>query len=172
MTPPICTLLLVEDFSPDREQYRRYLLGDLGCTYRFLEAESVEEGLELCCTQPIDAILLDYLLPDGDGLDFLAALHQQRNGDRPPVVIVTGEGDETVAVKAIKLGAEDYLVKRCLTPELLQVTMRSAIENAQLRLQLRQREQQFRVLIENMLDCFGIYSALRNRSRTDYRFSD
>ncbi len=171
MTRPIQTLLLVEDFAPDRELYRRFLMSDSECVYSVLEAESVMAGLALCQESEIDAILLDYSLPDGTGIEFLQALHTQSNGGSPPVVMVTGAGDERVAVQAIKLGAEDYLVKQDLTPELLQVTMRRAIKNAQLQLQLRQSEDRFRVSIENMLDSFGICSAMRDPTGhiTDFR---
>jgi PAS domain S-box-containing protein len=162
MTSRTPTLLLVEDFPADRELYRRYLRTAGDNDYRLLEAETAKAGLELCRTQVIDAILLDYLLPDANGLQFLEALNAQSQGNSPPVVMVTGEGDETIAVRAIKLGAEDYLVKRYLTPELLWLTMRSAIENARLRLQLQQSENRFRTSVENMLDCFGVYSAIRN----------
>jgi signal transduction histidine kinase/CheY-like chemotaxis protein len=156
------TLLLVENSSPDRELYRQYLCPTEDSSYRLLEAETVRAGLEFCRTEVIDAILLDYLLPDATGLQFLESLRAQSHEPSPPVVMVTGVGNEKIAVQAMKLGAEDYLVKRCLTPERLQLTVRSAIENARLRLQLRQQEQQFRISVENMLDCFGIYSALRD----------
>lgn len=77
MTRPILTLLIVDDFPADRELYRRSLLADSSCAYCFLEADCARAGLELCRTQAIDAILLDYLLPDADGLEFLSALHVQ-----------------------------------------------------------------------------------------------
>jgi PAS domain S-box-containing protein len=148
MIPPVHTLLLVEDDLLDRERYRRYLLADSSCTYQLLEAGSAAVGLELCWTQPIDAILLDSQLPDANGLEFLEALYAQNTGSRPPVVMVADEEDETVssaialsnAVRAMKLGAEDYLLKHHLTAEMLQMAMRSAIENTRLRLQLRQTD--------------------------------
>jgi PAS domain S-box-containing protein len=164
MTFPSPTLLLIDDFSPDRELYRRYLCISGNPIYRLLEAETAKNGLELCRTQQIDAILLDYLLPDATGIQFLTALQVQSNGNSPPVVMVTGEGDEMIAVQALKLGAEDYLVKRCLTPERLQSALRSALENARLRLQLRHQEERFRVSVENMLDCFGLFSAIRDEA--------
>jgi PAS domain S-box-containing protein len=143
-----CTLLVIEDFAPDRELYRRCLLSDPSSDYSLLEVESAEAGLELCRTQTIDAILLDYLLPDADGLAFLEALNAQQNRVIPPVVMVTGEGDEIIAARAMKLGAEDYLIKRALTPDLLRLTMRTAIENARLRLQLQESEANLRDSIE------------------------
>ena len=145
---PTFTLLIVEDLATDRELYRRALNQDSSCTYHLLEAESVAAGMELCRTSSIDAILLDYRLPDGDGLAFLAELHAQSNGSSPPVVMLTGIGNEGVAVRAMKLGAEDYLVKCDLTPELLRSTMRMTIENTRLRLQLQQSQEQAKLLLQ------------------------
>jgi CheY-like chemotaxis protein len=145
------TLLIVEDFAADRELYRRMLLADSKCTYHLLEAESGWEGLELCKQQQIDAILLDYALPDADGLEFLETLIAQCQGNLPPVVMMTGQGNETIAVQAIKAGAQDYLVKRDLTPELLQLTVRNAIENHRLRVKLQQVEARFRMSIDRKI---------------------
>ncbi len=131
-------MLIVEDLATDRELYRRALSQDSSYTYHLLEAESVAEALTLCRTKSIDTILLDDALPDGNGLTFLAALTAQSNGSIPPVVMVTEMGDRRIAVRAMKLGAEDYLVKYDLTPELLRRALRMAIENARLRLQLQQ----------------------------------
>jgi PAS domain S-box-containing protein len=177
MPIPTFTLLIVEDFAPDRELYQRALSQDSSCVYRLLEAESVEAGLALCRvstgeatsatlstsapTSVIDAILLDYGLPDGDGLAFLAELDTQSNGNSPPVVMLTGVGNQGVAVRAMKLGAEDYLVKCELTPQLLQSTIRSAIENSRLRRQLQQSQdllqvnnQQITTIWESMTDAY------------------
>jgi PAS domain S-box-containing protein len=178
MIRPVHTLLVIDDDHLDREQYRHYLMSDLSCTYRLLEAESATAGLVLCCTQAIDAILLNSKLPDANGLEFLEAMSAQISGEHPPVVMVA-DGDRTVpsvalsmAIQAIKLGAKDYLLKQLLTPESLQLAVRSAIENTRLRLQLRQCNDRFRVSIENMLDCFGIFSAIRDESGRiiDFRF--
>ncbi len=159
---PTFTLLIVEDLAIDRELYRRALSQDASCSYHLLEAESVAEGLTVCRTQSIDGILLDYALPDGDGLTFLAALKAQSEGSSPPVVMVTGMGNEGIAIGAMKLGAEDYLAKRDLTSELLQSTMRMAMENARLRLQLQQaqltlqvKNQQTTTIWESMTDAYA-----------------
>jgi PAS domain S-box-containing protein len=148
MPIPTFTLLIIEDLATDRELYRFALSQDLSCDYQLLEAESVAGGLTLCSTRSIDAILLDYVLPDGDGLEFLAALNTQSNDSIPPVVMVSDMSDPRIAVKAMKLGAEDYLVKSDLTPELLRSTMRMAIENTHLRLQLQQPQAQAELKLE------------------------
>ncbi len=172
MPIPTFTLLIVEDLATDRELYRRALSQDASCTYHLLEAESVAGGLTLCRTGSIDAILLDYALPDANGLTFLAALNAQNNGSSPPVVMVTGQGDQGIAVRAMKLGAEDYLVKSDLTPELLRRALRMAIENTRLRLQLQQSNDRLRISIDAMLDCYATHTAIRDARGEiiDFRF--
>jgi PAS domain S-box-containing protein len=158
------TLLIVEDAPIDRELYRRLLLKDPDCDYELLEAETVIEGLEFCRKRSIDAILLDYQLSDGDGLKFLAALAAQTDYHLPPVVMLTGQGNEKIAVQALKLGAQDYLVKHDLTPDLLQSSIRQTISSDRFRRQLAQSEDLFRASIDNMLDCVGIYTSIRTDS--------
>ncbi|PSB43455.1 PAS domain S-box protein, partial [Chamaesiphon polymorphus] len=180
MSTSTYTLLIVEDFLADRELYRRALLTDSNSTYCLLEAESVAEGLEICDGQQIDAVLLDYLLPDADGLEFLAELSARNHRYPPPVVMLTGQGSESIAVRAIKAGAQDYLIKRDLTPELLQWTMRNAIlqgrgyanDNSRLRRQLQQCQERFKISIDNMRECVAIFSAIRDESGQiiDFRF--
>jgi PAS domain S-box-containing protein len=139
MTNPTYTVLIVDDLQTHRELFHNFLLIDSSCEYHILEAESVRAGIELCQVSTrevgsigkIDAILLDYSLPDGDGLSFITQLHAQSNGISPPVVMITGRGDESIAVRAIKLGAEDYLPKSDLTPERLQSAVSRAIFHRQ-----------------------------------------
>ncbi len=141
----VYTVLVIDDTLTDREQYRRYLRTDKSCTYHFLEAVSVAAGLELYQSaqaqlkpaSPIDAVLLDYSLPDVCGLVFLEALQARNDDQAPPVIMITGSGDQRIATQAMKLGAADYLVKEDLTPGLLQRTVRSAIELARSRQQLQ-----------------------------------
>jgi len=158
------TILIVDDTPHDRQTYRRYLQADLNSNYTILEEELAEEALALCQKQMIDGILLDFLLPDLDGFEFLAQL-KARGGEKcPPVIMITGQGNEAVAAKAIKVGAEDYLVKGNITPDSLRFAMHAAIENAQLHRKLQQSEERFRTSVENMIDCFSILSAIRNQS--------
>jgi PAS domain S-box-containing protein len=150
MNLPTFTVLIVEDLPENRELYRECLMSDSSCAYDLIEAGSVMEGLELWSTKTIDAILLDYLLPDGDGLKFLEILSERSHDRRPPVVMMTGHGNESIAVRAMKLGAQDYLVKGSFTPQLLISAMHSAIENARLRLQLQYSQEQLQASNEQI----------------------
>jgi PAS domain S-box-containing protein len=156
------TILIVDDNRADRETYRRYLLQASDRQFVVLEAESGEEGLKLCRRQKPDAILLDFLLPDLDGLEFLTELKAQANGRTPPVIMLTGEGNERIAVQAMKSGVQDYLVKGETSREDLQQAVLSAWEADYLRRELQKSEERFRTSVENLMDCFGIYSAVRD----------
>jgi PAS domain S-box-containing protein len=139
------TVLILDDVIQERNTYRQYLLADQDYAYTVLEEESAAEGLAVCRSQSIDSILLDDRLVDADGLQFLSQLKQQTGNNLPPVVIVSDRADTTMLVRAIKSGAEDYLVKQELTPDTLRTTVRAAIENAKLRCQLQQSEAQVRL---------------------------
>ncbi|MBD2148156.1 PAS domain S-box protein [Sphaerospermopsis sp. FACHB-1194] len=158
------TVLIVDDSPEDRQVYRRYLQQDQEYIYTIFEEELGQEALALCRQFQPDGILLDFLLPDLNGLEFITELKQQTQGNIPAVIMLTGYGNEAVAVQAIKSGVQDYLVKGKTTAELLCSTVNSAIKNVNLSQELQRSEERFRTSVENMLDCFGIYSAIRNQN--------
>jgi PAS domain S-box-containing protein len=132
-------VLIVDDSPEDRELYRRYLLCDHQYSYTFLEATLAGQALELCYKHQPDAVLVDYRLPDLDGLEFLAQLQSSTQQPCLPVIMVTGHGNQAIAVEAMKAGAQDYLVKEQITAERLQIAVNGAIETVQLHTQLQQR---------------------------------
>lgn len=142
------TVLIVDDTPEDRHVYRRYMLMDEEWRYRVLEAGTGEEAVALCREEQPDCILLDYRLPGANGLEVLAALTAlagERGEAVCPVVMLTAEEYTTVAVAAIKAGAQDYLDKTTLTPVDLLHAINNAIERVALR---RENELQRRALIE------------------------
>jgi PAS domain S-box-containing protein len=120
-------ILIVDDSEEDRETYRFLLCHNKECDYSFDEAELVSEGIGKALSEPFDCILLDYMLPDSDGLEFLKRL-KTAGGINVPVVMVTGQGNEGIAVQALRLGAHDYLVKSQITAESIFRATRNAIE--------------------------------------------
>jgi signal transduction histidine kinase/DNA-binding NarL/FixJ family response regulator len=134
------TLLIIDDSSADRTVYRRYLSQDPHQTYTIVEASYGQEGLSICQRLKIDAIVLDFQLPDLTGLQVLTAIREHY--PHITVVMLTAHGDEQVAVNAMKAGAQDYLVKDRLQKETLQHTVRNVIHQAQLQQQLRKNQDQ------------------------------
>ncbi|HTG36155.1 MAG TPA: response regulator [Thermoanaerobaculia bacterium] len=130
MTEARILLLIVDDSPEDRELYRRLLAQGSEQAYEFLEAETGEEGLRLAHDRIPDCLLLDYRLPDVDGLEFLSRLRAER---LIPVIVLTGQGNEAVAVEAMKSGAQDYLLKGNVDRDRLQQAVRNAIEKVALR---------------------------------------
>ena len=136
------TVLLIDDSEADRETYRRFANRSDFAAFSFIEGECGEEGLALCQEHSPDLILLDYMLPDLDGLEFLQELRQTKV-PMPPVIMLTGEGNEKVAVEAMKSGARDYLVKGDLSAQSLsQAIARVMSQQALQQLVTRQERQQ------------------------------
>ncbi|MEH1922795.1 PAS domain S-box protein [Nostoc sp.] len=136
------TILVIDDCAEDREIYHQYLQQDALYIYNILEFQTAKQAMTSCQEQIPDVILLDYLLPDDDGLGFLQNLRENLNNSQSAVIMLTGQGDETIAVRAMKKGAQDYLVKNYLTPEILQSAIHHAVELKLLTQQLEQSRQQ------------------------------
>ncbi|WP_404785136.1 response regulator [Altericista sp. CCNU0014] len=148
MSPIERAVLIVDDSPEDIELYRRYLKQDREFRYTILTAELGREGLTLWQRHQLDIVLLDYQLPDLDGLEFLAALQTQSSQAHLPVIVVTGQGNEKIAVRSIKAGAQDYLVKGQITAESLQVAVNGTIETVQLSDRLQHRIERERVIAQ------------------------
>ncbi|MBD2498075.1 two-component system response regulator [Nostoc sp. FACHB-280] len=141
------TVLIVDDSPNDREFYRRCLLKDKDYSYNILEATLGKQGLELWQQHQPDVVLLDYRLPDTDGLEFIATLYPASSQQLYlPVIVVTGQGSEIIAVQTMKAGAQDYLVKEQITAERLQMAVNSAIARVELQNQLQLRIEKDRLI--------------------------
>jgi len=121
-------ILIVDDCAEDRELYRRLLNGEDQRGYVFAEAGTSEDGLALVEKQKPDCILLDYVLPDHDGLDFLAAL-RGFSGEVPvPVVMLTGQDRPKLSLAARKTGALAFVEKGAVTGRRLAEAIQWAVE--------------------------------------------
>ena len=111
MTKPRIHVLIVEDDVVDRMACRRALARDADFEFVIAEVETGAEGLRLAHEQKPDCVLLDFHLPDMNGLEFLAELRNDLGEIPVPVMMLTGADNASVAVEAMKRGAQDYLVK-------------------------------------------------------------
>jgi two-component system chemotaxis response regulator CheY len=100
--------LVVDDSSVIRKVARR-ILEDLD--FKISEAEDGKQALDACRSEMPDAILLDWNMPVMDGLEFLAALRHEAGGDKPVVVFCTTENDVAHITRAIRAGANEYIMK-------------------------------------------------------------
>src|SRR5215204_2179372 len=140
---PALRLLLVDDDEVDRLAVKRMLRQtrfDATIEERTDRASALAFG-----PGSFDCVLLDYNLPGADGLEILHEIRAK--GDSVPVIALTGQGDEEVAVALMKAGASDYLNKNSLTAERLERSLRYALaihRADEERRQLLEREQKAR----------------------------
>lgn len=122
-------ILLADDNEPDRVLYRRFLGRQMGFQrLEFHEATSGQQAVEQFARLRPDCVLLDYHLQDMTGLEVLEQFRQLVPTDNLCVVMITGSGNEKLAVRALQSGALDYLMKGQFDQELLTKTVTYAIE--------------------------------------------
>jgi PAS domain S-box-containing protein len=119
-------ILIVDDDPLDREVYKGYLSEAWGDAFSVAEESTALAGIARCASFEPDCILLDFNLPDTNGLDVLEALKKDSAAALIPVVMLTAIRDERIAVEAMKSGVMDYLPKGQLAAE----TLAYAIDNA------------------------------------------
>lgn len=153
MKNPGYSVLLVED-NPDHISFQKNSIKKIEGISRVEIARNAREAQSAIRDDNFDLIILDYDLPDSDGLIFLETLTNSNH--EIPVVMVTGLGNEKVAVKALKLGAYDYVVKdKDYLKNLPDIVSRS-LEKLRLsqslkkmERQLRESEERYQILFEN-----------------------
>jgi len=155
-------ILLIDDNEQDRLLYRRFLGKQLGHeSVAIAEAASGEEAeTQFVRVQP-DCVLLDYNLPDTDGLDLLLKLKELAPANSLCVVMITGGGNEALAVRALNMGALDYLVKQQFDPELLSKTVRHAIEKNEWRQYESRYHQEVQAMNQQLRDSLEMVEETR-----------
>lgn len=148
LTPPapaeeILRVLLVEGDAVDRMALCRTILS-ANLPYRLTEASSVAEARHRLELERFDALILDHHLPDGSGFELFAAAGET------PVIFVTGAADTAFAVKALKAGAADYIIKDTERKYLglLPHTLTRTVQERRMRTALHAAQNQVRQLLE------------------------
>lgn len=158
-------ILVVEDDEVDRMAVRRALKA-AGMTVEITVAVDCQSAMEAIAPardhppptqRSFDCILLDYRLPDGDGLNLVQEIRAA--GLKLPLIVLTGQGDEQLAVELMKSGASDYLAKSKVSPETLSRSVRNAVriyraetEAALATERLRDSEERYRLVLEGSND--------------------
>jgi PAS domain S-box-containing protein len=144
-------MLLVED-NPADSRLVDVLLSEAASSADFevTYAERLDEALEHLGETEFDVILLDLSLPDSSGLETVSRMRTAAS--RVPLVVLSGQEDEGVALEALHMGAQDYLIKGQGDGNLIARSIRYAIERQRTEEELRSSEERFRLLVERVKD--------------------
>ncbi|RKG70874.1 hybrid sensor histidine kinase/response regulator [Corallococcus sp. CA054B] len=132
-------VLLVDDGMADRLAVSRALARDPDMQWEVVPMSNAEDALAYLSGNSVDAMLLDYHLPGMNGVSLLQKLTALGLPRVPAVVVLTGSGNERVAVDAMKAGAQDYLVKEAFSPERLRRSLRAAVDTVLMTRELEER---------------------------------
>ncbi len=147
---PRIRVLLIED-SPDDAELIQVLLGKATDTSFVVSHENrLRKGVTRLERDRFDVILLDFSLPDSFGLDTFLSVHE--TAPRVPVIVLTTLDDDELAAKAVREGAQDYLVKREVDTRLLVRSVRYAIARQTADDALRDSEERFSLAVEGAND--------------------
>ncbi len=141
-------VLIIDDDPIDRELYKRCLVLSPAWQFEFIESESVAGGVEKIRVSRPDCILLDFNLPDMDGIEALSHIRGEFGQLPSAVIMLTAFGGEELAVRAMKAGALDYLPKDNLTAGALARTVMGAIERHRLQQRVEEQRAAHQVLLE------------------------
>lgn len=134
-------ILLIEDNLAFARLLQEYLNQAKSQEFRLIHVQRLVEALQALekdqeAQHPFDVILLDLTLPDSQGLASLDPL--MRQAPNLPIVVLTNTNDDALAIEAVRLGAQDYLVKRHVKADLLARSLCYAIERKQAARTLRE----------------------------------
>jgi DNA-binding NtrC family response regulator len=130
MALPSYQLLVIDDSKRDILLLERILRQAEDAAFTLTHVESAQAGLDELGEQTYDLVLLDYYLPDMDGIAFLQ--EKQSRGLQTPVIMLTAFGQERLPVAALQAGALDYFRKDEVNSSLLGKAIRQAIEKSRL----------------------------------------
>jgi PAS domain S-box-containing protein len=151
---PIATkrlrILVVEDDLIDRKQMERLLSRSSLSTYDIEFSAYLEKALSLLGEREFDILLLDLNLPDSAGLNTLVTV--EKTYPRVPKIVVTGEGDEEIGLKAVAGGAQDYLVKGKFNTYTLVRAINYSIERKKSEEALRESSGKLNAILESVSD--------------------
>jgi DNA-binding NarL/FixJ family response regulator len=144
---------MIEDSAEDAKLLQDILLSIISPVFTFSHVERLNLGLQHLTWEEFDVVLLDLFLPDAQGLE--AFIQINALAPDTPILVLISETDELLAIKAVKEGAQEYLVKGNVDGDILVRAIRYVIERkgaevAQKRL-LKQTQEQSQ-LVHRILD--------------------
>ncbi len=168
----LAKVLLVEDSPSDAEVLQESLRQVPEWSFEFTWVETLAAALERLAQDSFDVLLLDLSLPDSTGTQTF--LRAREAAPRLPIVVLTGNYDESVGLEAVRHGVQDYLIKSETDGPRVARAIRYAVERTRAEESLRESEERYRLLFDGMTEGFAIHEILCDErgEPTDYRFLD
>ena len=154
-------VLLVEDKEAYAQMLQAILQESTPSVFEFEHVGQLSAALDRLSRRRFDIVLLDLFLPDRQGLATYAEVHAHNQG--VPIIVLTGLDDETLALQAVREGAQDYIVKGHVDAKFLARLIRYAMERKKAAEALRQSEEFFRLISENVTDLIAVIDERGNR---------
>ena len=146
MPDRLVKILLVEDSESDATLLKEEILQSDTGDHRIEIAGSLHKAINFFKNSDFDAVLLDLNLPDSSGLDTVRYLRSLQPD--VPIVVLTGFEDEKTGIEAVRMGAQDYLVKGKSDGKLVTRAVRYAIERKKMEVELRRTRDELEIRVE------------------------
>lgn len=178
MPPQKYTILLVEDNDADAGLLRATLWEIPDALFEVVHVQRLGKAVEMSRTTHFDLMLLDLTLPDSSGMETVSRAHALVPNSLP-IVVTTGLDDESVAMEAVRIGAQDYLIKGQTDSRLLHRAVRYSIERKRVEMELRkvqeeleERVRQRTTELEQAVTVLGDEALTRERTEKALRDSE
>ncbi len=147
---PSVRVLMVEDLELEATLVAQMLASVRSTQFELAHVDRVQQGLDYLDAHAVDVILLDLNLPDSAGYDTFERV--QSHAPDLPIILFTNMDDEAQAARAVREGAQDYLIKHKIDATLLSRSIRYAIERQQAEAALRQSEERYALAVRGSND--------------------
>lgn len=142
-------ILLIEDNPADSRLINIYLKTSFGISFELNVKDTLEKGMKFLQENTVDIIISDLSLPDSKGLDTFMSIHKEFSDT--PIIVLTGVEDESTGLKAMKIGAQDFLIKGKLHSFELKRAINYGIERHKLLIKLSENSKKLKEKSEDLI---------------------
>ncbi|CCK79282.1 response regulator [Desulfobacula toluolica] len=152
------TILIIDDEVTIRDSLKSFFEDE---DYLVFSAENGESGLDIFFNNQVDIVITDLRMPGMDGIEVMKTIHKSKPDT--PLIVISGAGKKEDIIKALRMGAKDYITKPVEDLDMISHTVKQVLENKRLfeenkryRKQLEKSEHQYRTITENIVE--GVFT--------------